>query len=38
MLDVFRPDVVIALPGEGGTMDMCRRARLEGVKVIEIPA
>lgn len=36
MIDVFKPDVVIALPGEAGTMDMTRRARLEGIKVIEL--
>lgn len=36
MLDEGKPDLVVAFPGGDGTADMVRRARLAGVKVIEI--
>jgi hypothetical protein len=38
MLDVGKPDLVIAFPGGSGTADMIRRARKAGVPVKEIPA
>lgn len=37
MLDVGRPDYVIAFPGGKGTADMVRRAKAAGIEVIEIP-
>jgi hypothetical protein len=36
MLDVGKPDVVLAFPGGNGTADMVRRARAQGVIVIVI--
>ena len=36
MLAEGRPDLVIAFPGGRGTADMVRKARREGVKVVEI--
>lgn len=36
MLAEGRPDVVVAFPGGRGTADMVRKARREGVKVVEI--
>lgn len=36
MLDVGRPDIVVAFPGGRGTADMVRRAKAAGVKVVEI--
>lgn len=33
MLDIGRPDGVLALPGGRGTVDMCTRALMAGVKV-----
>jgi hypothetical protein len=38
MLDVGKPDLVLAFPGGRGTADMVRRARKAGVEVIESPA
>jgi hypothetical protein len=35
MLDQGKPDVVIVFPGGRGTVDMVRRARVAGVRVIE---
>lgn len=35
MLEQFRPDAVIAFPGGRGTADMVRRAKAEGVKVVQ---
>ena len=34
MLDVGKPDVVLAMPGGSGTADMVRRAKNAGVRVI----
>jgi hypothetical protein len=34
----WRPDVVVAFPGENGTADMVKKARAAGVRVIEIEA
>jgi hypothetical protein len=36
MIEEGRPQLVIAFPGDDGTADMVRRARLIGVEVIEI--
>lgn len=36
MLDFCKPDLVLALPGGRGTRSMTIRARMAGVKVIEI--
>ena len=36
MLDVGKPDLVVAFPGGRGTADMVRRARAAGVRVIEV--
>jgi|SRR5689334_23706362 len=38
MLDIGKPDMVVAFPGGTGTADMVRRARClaEGVKVLEV--
>jgi hypothetical protein len=36
MLEIGKPDVVIAFPGGRGTADMVRKARKAGVEVIEI--
>lgn len=36
MLDLAKPDVVVAFKGGRGTADMVRRAREAGVKVIEV--
>lgn len=36
MLELFRPDVVVAFPGGRGTADMIRQARAAGVRVIII--
>ena len=38
MLDVGKPDMTLAFPGQGGTADMVRRSRAEGVRTIQIPA
>jgi UDP-N-acetylmuramoylalanine-D-glutamate ligase len=38
MLDVGKPDLVVAFPGGRGTADMVRRAKEAGVEVIEVPA
>jgi hypothetical protein len=38
MLDVGKPDLVVAFPGAKGTSDMVRRARQAGVEVVEIKA
>lgn len=35
MLDLHKPDVVVAFPGGGGTADMVRRAEKAGVPVID---
>jgi predicted Rossmann-fold nucleotide-binding protein len=36
MLTEYKPDLVLAFPGGGGTADMVARARKAGVEVIEI--
>lgn len=36
MIDVGRPDLVLAAPGGKGTADMVRRARAAGIEVREI--
>lgn len=36
MLDDGKPDLVVAFPGGRGTADMIRRAKVAGVKVVEI--
>lgn len=36
ILDDGRPDFLIAFPGGNGTADMVRRARLAGVRVVEV--
>lgn len=36
MLEEGKPDLVVAFPGGGGTADMVRRAKAEGVPVIEV--
>lgn len=38
MLDVGRPEIVIAFPGGRGTTDMVRRARSAGIEVMVMPA
>ena len=38
MLELGRPDRVIAFPGQAGTANMTRQARAAGIEVIEIPA
>ena len=38
MLDLGKPDIVLAFPGGRGTADMVRRATIAGVKVIEVSA
>lgn len=37
MLDVEKPDLVVAFPGGDGTQDMIRRAEAAGVKVFRVP-
>ena len=36
MIDEGRPDLVVAFPGGTGTADMVERARVAGIRVIEI--
>lgn len=36
MLDIARPQLVVAFPGSKGTADMVRRSRAKGVNVIEV--
>ena len=36
MLDVGKPDLVVAFPGGKGTADMVRRAKAGGIEVLEI--
>lgn len=36
MLDVAKPELVVAFPGGRGTADMTRRAEAAGVKVIRV--
>ena len=36
MLKASRPDLVVAFPGGKGTADMTKKARVAGVKVMEI--
>lgn len=36
MIDIGKPDLVVAFPGGGGTADMMRRAKAAGVEVIEV--
>ncbi len=36
MIDEGKPDLVLAFPGGKGTADMVHRARLAGIKVVEI--
>ena len=38
MINVGRPDLVLAFPGGRGTADMVRRAKAAGIEVREIPA
>lgn len=35
MIDDGKPELVIAFPGHLGTIDMCKRARACGIKVVE---
>jgi hypothetical protein len=35
MLGSFRPDLVVAFPGGGGTLDMIRKAKKAGLMVVE---
>jgi hypothetical protein len=37
MIDEGKPDLVVAFPGGPGTADLMQRAKLHGVKVIEVP-
>jgi hypothetical protein len=37
MIDEGKPDLVVAFPGGPGTADLIQRAKLHGVKVIEVP-
>lgn len=36
MIDEGKPDLVVAFPGGRGTADMVRRARIAGIRVIEV--
>lgn len=36
MIDEGKPDLVVAFPGGPGTADLVQRARLHGVKVLEV--
>lgn len=36
MLDVGKPDMVLAFPGGRGTADMVRRAKDAGIRVVEV--
>lgn len=36
MIDLLRPDLVLAFPGGAGTADMIRRARASGIPVDEV--
>jgi hypothetical protein len=36
MIDEGKPDLVVAFPGGPGTDDLMQRAKLHGVKVIEV--
>jgi ABC-type branched-subunit amino acid transport system substrate-binding protein len=36
MLDIGKPDLVVAFPGQDGTADMVKQARSAGVKVMLI--
>jgi hypothetical protein len=36
MIDEGKPDLVVAFPGGPGTADLLQRAKLHGVKVIEV--
>jgi hypothetical protein len=38
MIDEGRPDLVVAFPGGPGTADLVQRAKLHGVKVVEVPS
>lgn len=38
MLELGKPDLVLAFPGGRGTADMIARAKAAGVPVIEVPA
>ena len=38
MIDEGKPDLVVAFPGGPGTTDLVQRAKLHGVKVIEVPS
>ena len=37
MIDEGKPDLIVAFPGGPGTADLVQRAKLHGVKVIEVP-
>jgi predicted polyphosphate/ATP-dependent NAD kinase len=37
MIDEGKPDLIVAFPGGPGTADLMQRAKLHGVKVIEVP-
>jgi hypothetical protein len=37
MIDEGKPDLVVAFPGGPGTADLIQRAKLHGVKVVEVP-
>jgi hypothetical protein len=36
MLDIAKPDLVVAFPGGRGTADMVRRANKAGIRVMEV--
>jgi hypothetical protein len=36
MLDMEKPDLVVAFPGGRGTADMVRRAKAAGVRVVAV--
>lgn len=38
MIDLGKPDLVVAFPGGRGTADMVRRAKAARVAVVEVPA
>jgi hypothetical protein len=38
MINKGKPDLVLAFPGGTGTADMVRRARVAGIKVVEVTA
>ena len=37
MIDIGKPDILVAFPGGRGTGDMVRRSRAAGLRIIEYP-